>query len=254
MLNLLVDSMIDLFIDSMFNRDFKIIFRKQMVWTDEKDELLCREIFAVNVFVGTKRSTVAQGTKWEKVAENLNKLQEVYFKVDKRAVRDRYNNLSRDLRKKIKNEEKASGIETDMTNVEKALEDLIEREDAAESEQREVNDQKKQDRENAADMRNKAMESLGQTQKRKEAEDDESGGRKTKKKRASGNETVAYLREKNERLREMHKEELEMKRVQLEVESNKEERFMKMMLNQQQQQQKQMDLMLQPRTKLVETN
>ena len=210
MLNLLVDSMIDLFIDSMFNRDFKIIFRKQMVWTDEKDELLCREIFA-----GTKRSTVARGTKWEKVAENLNKLQEVYFKVDKRAVRDRYNNLSRDLRKKIKNEEKASGIETDMTNVEKALEDLIEREDAAESEQREVNDQKKQDRENAADMRNKAMESLGQTQKRKEAEDDESGGRKTKKKRASGNETVAYLREKNERLREMHKEELEMKRVQL---------------------------------------
>ena len=73
-----------------------------MVWTDEKDELLSREIFAVNVFVGTKRSTVAQGTKWEKVAENLNKLQEVYFKVDKRAVRDRYNNLSRDLRKKYR--------------------------------------------------------------------------------------------------------------------------------------------------------
>ena len=118
-----------------------------MVWTDENDELLCREIFAVNVFVGTKRSTVARGTKWEKVAENLKKIQEVQFKVDKRTVRDCYNNLSRDLRKKIKNEEKASGIETDMTNVEKALEDLIEREDTAESEQREVNDQKKQDRE-----------------------------------------------------------------------------------------------------------
>ena len=28
-----------------------------------------------------------------KVAENLNKLQDVYFQVDKRAVRDRYNNL-----------------------------------------------------------------------------------------------------------------------------------------------------------------
>ena len=54
----------------------------------------------VNVFCGTKRSTVARGAKWEKVAENLNKLQDVYFKVDKRAVRDRYNNLARDLRKK----------------------------------------------------------------------------------------------------------------------------------------------------------
>ena len=43
---------------------------------------------------------MARGAKWEKVAENLNKLQDVYFKVDKRAVRDRYNNLARDLRKK----------------------------------------------------------------------------------------------------------------------------------------------------------
>ena len=96
-----------------------------MIWNEEKDELLCREILVVNVFCGTKRSTVARGAKWEKVAENLNKLQDVYFKVDKRAVRDRYNNLARDLRKKIKNEEKASGIETEMTNLEKALEDLI---------------------------------------------------------------------------------------------------------------------------------
>ena len=138
-----------------------------MIWNEEKDELLCREILVANVFCGTKRSTVARGAKWEKVAENLNKLQDVYFKVDKRAVRDRYNNLARDLRKKIKNEEKASGIETDMTNLEKALEDLIEREDAAESEQRVVDDQKKQDRENATDMRKRAMESIGQTKKGK---------------------------------------------------------------------------------------
>ena len=167
-----------------------------MIWNEEKDELLCREILVVNVFCGTKRSTVARGAKWEKVAENLNKLQDVYFKVDKRAVRDRYNNLARDLRKKIKNEEKASGIETDMTNLEKALEDLIEREDAAESEQRVVDDQKKQDRENATDMRKRAMESIGQTKKRKESNDDENEGRKFKK-RSSGNATVAYLREKN---------------------------------------------------------
>lgn len=76
--------------------------------------------------------------------------------------------ITRELRKKIKNEEKASGIETDMTNLENALEDLIEREDAAESENRAVDGQRKQDRENAADMRNRAMESLGQTKKRKE--------------------------------------------------------------------------------------
>ena len=164
-----------------------------MIWNEEKDELLCREIFAVNVFSGTKRGTAARGAKWEKVAENLNKQQDVFFKVDKRAVRDRYNNLARELRKKIKNEEKASGIETEMTNLENALEDLIEREDAAESENRSVDDQKKQDRENAADMRNRAMESLGQTKKRKESDDSENEGRKLKK-RSNGNATVAYLR------------------------------------------------------------
>ena len=155
--------------------------------------------------------------------------------MDKRAVRDRYNNLSRELRKKIKNEEKASGIETEMTNLENALEDLIEREDAAESENRAVDDRKKQDRENAADMRNRAMESLGQTKKRKESDDIENEGRKLKK-RSNGNATVTYLREKNERLQEFRKEELEVKRMQLE----KEENFMKVMMSQQQQQQKQM--------------
>jgi len=39
----------------------------------------------------------------------------VYFKADKRAVRDRYNLLSKELRTKLKNEERESGIETDMT-------------------------------------------------------------------------------------------------------------------------------------------
>ena len=71
-----------------------------MIWNEEKDELLCREILAVNVFIGTKRSTVARGAKWEKVAENLNKQQDVFFKVDKRTLRDRYNKLARELRKK----------------------------------------------------------------------------------------------------------------------------------------------------------
>ena len=54
------------------------------------------------------------------------------------------------------------------------------------------------------------MESIGQTKKRKESHDDENEGRKFKK-RSSGNATVANLRKKNDHLREMHKEELEMK-------------------------------------------
>ena len=65
--------------------------------------------------------------------------------MDKRAVHDCYNILSRDLRKKNRDEARASGAETELTDLENALEDLIEREDAAETEQRAVEDKKKED-------------------------------------------------------------------------------------------------------------
>ena len=85
-----------------------IIFRKPMVWNTAHDEMLCREILVIDPFTGTRKSTVARGTKWEEVAENLKKkqLNIIYFKVDKRAVRDRYNLLSKELRKKLKREKK----------------------------------------------------------------------------------------------------------------------------------------------------
>ena len=131
--------------------------------------MLCREILVVDPLTGSKKGTVARGTKWEEVvAENLNKIQQVYFKVDKRTVRDRYNLLSKELRNKLKRESKESGIETDLTEVEMALEELNEKEDAAETEQRVVENQRKvkdiQDRENAESVRKKAMERPGQTQ------------------------------------------------------------------------------------------
>ena len=240
-----------------------------MVWSTAHDEMLCREILVIDPFTGTRKSTVARGTKWEEVAKNLNKIKQIYFKVDKRAVRDRYNLLAKELRKKLKREKKESGVETDMTEVEMALEELIEKEDAAETEQRVVDNQKKakdsQDRENAENIRKKAMERLGQTQKRK-ADENESEG-KRRKKRSSGSDTLSFLREKNEQAQEMQKEELELRKQQLEVESKKQDNFMQVMLNQQQQQQKQMqdfqammsiqakqqsDLMLALVTKLVE--
>lgn len=218
------------------------IFRKPMVWSALHDEMLCREILVVDPFTGTNKSTVARGTKWEEVAQNLNKIQEVYFKVYKRAVRDRYNLLSKELRTKLKTEERESGIETDMTEVEVALEELIEKEDAAETEQRVVDSQKKmkdsQDRENAENIRKKAMERLGQTQKR-QADEGESEGKK-RKRRSNGSDTLNFLREKNEQVQAIQKEEFDLRRQQLELESKKQDNFMQVMLHQQQQQQQQM--------------
>ena len=66
-----------------------------MLWSTVHNEVLCREILVVDPFTGMKKGTVARGTKWEEVAENVNKIQQVYFKVDKWAVRGRYNLLSK---------------------------------------------------------------------------------------------------------------------------------------------------------------
>ena len=57
-----------------------IIFRKPMAQCTVLDEMLCREILVVAPFTGTKKGTVARGCKWVEVVENLNKIQQVYFK------------------------------------------------------------------------------------------------------------------------------------------------------------------------------
>ena len=61
------------------------------------------------------------------------------------------------------------------------------------------------------------------------------------KKRRSGNNTMDYLKERNERLDELKKEELELKKQELKQEAEKNEAMMKLIGQQLQQQQKQME-------------
>ena len=81
----------------------------------------------VDPFTGTKKSPVARGKKREEGAENLNQIEAVYFTVDKRAVRDRYNllawleNWGANWKKRKK---KTGGIETGMSSIEVALEEF----------------------------------------------------------------------------------------------------------------------------------
>ena len=155
-------------------------------------------------------------------------------------MRDRYDHLDKILRKKLSDEKKESGIDPEMTDIEHALEELIEIENAAETDQALVNEQKNrkinQDRGNAEDIRKTAMEKLGQTKKRK-AED---GEERKWKRRSTGSETLNFLREKNVRVQEMRREEIELQRNQLELETRKQDNFMAVMVHQQQQQQSQM--------------
>ncbi|XP_068708488.1 uncharacterized protein [Montipora capricornis] len=218
---------------------------KMMFWTERHDTILCREILIHNPFQN-KKSSIQRGQVWKNIAERLVTVKEVRFKadLDQRAVRDRYNLLANKLRRKLKDEEKASGIETDMTELEAALEDLIEREDQSDAqykENQEQNIKKKEDREVAEDMRAKSIERLGETQKRK-GQDIQLSQMK-KKKRGSAGDAVVFLRERTEAMAAARKEEISMQLQQQESESKRHQEFLELMQQQQQQQHQQMHSM-----------
>lgn len=213
-----------------------------MVWTEDHDKLMCREILCVDPFTGTKKGTAQRGAKWKEIVDNLMSIQVPKFKVDARAIRDRYGLLSQKLRRKLKEEQGASGIETDMSETETALEEIIEKEDEAERFQESDNGQtrKKQeaDKLTAESMRKKAMERWAKTKKSKTEDEDGSECLK-KKRRSNGSDTLLFLQEKNQQMQEVKKEELQLRKKELELQEKKHVDFLKVMIDQQNQQMQQ---------------
>lgn len=57
--------------------------RVPMVWTEEHDKYLCREIITIDPF-DTKKGTVQRSAKWSEIASALSAITVMDFKVDKR--------------------------------------------------------------------------------------------------------------------------------------------------------------------------
>lgn len=210
-----------------------------MQWSDEHDTLLCREILAVDPFE-KKKGTTQRGEKWKTVADNLMAIAQPKFKVESRSVRDRYRLLCQKVKRKLEEEKKASGIETDMKEWETAIENLMEKEEEADSanaadSERKI-EAKQDDRQTAEGIRKRAMERLQKGTKNDNDENDE----RPKKRRSNGNDTLMYLREKNESLEKFKIQEIEMKQKEIALQEKKHDDFMRLMVNQQQLQVKQM--------------
>ena len=162
-----------------------------------------------------------------------------------------YNHLEKEQKRKIREEEKASGIAPEHSAFDDSMEDIIERFKARDEEdQRQVAANKEKadaDAAVAADMRKASMETFSQTKKRKGEQDVK------KRKRATGSDTVAFLREKAELDAELKREELkireqEMKDKKAEQDNlHAQQQAMSAMLHEsmQQQQQQQAQLMQQ---------
>lgn len=225
---------------------------RPMDWTNEHDLCLCQEILVLEPFK-VKKGSVARGQIWDNIAKNLNSLKVPKFKVNKRGVRERYTLLVDKFKDKMREEELGSGMETDLNEVEMAIEEIVEKETLAESETESNSTKKKADNAKATEMRNRAMENMSSTQKRnatsskqKDDDDDETED-KPKKTRRSGSDTIAYLREKNEMMQQMKMEELEIHKQRAETENKKQDEvrqqhadLMKVLMQQNKQQQDQM--------------
>lgn len=212
-----------------------------MEWKTECDLLLLQEIVVSEPYQ-YKASTRERGKIWEDITERLNATEAFGNRLGhKRAVRDRYALLAKKFKKRMAEEESASGISPEMSETDKLLDQIIERFEESDREACENSEQgeknKENDRKKAEEMRKRSMEKLGETKKRK-AED----GEVTPRKRASGSETLVYLREKAEKEFDLRKGELEVKKDEQSAQLQMFQFMQQQLQQQQQQQQQQMQL------------
>ena len=131
----------------------------------------------------------------ERIADNLNSLG--VFKIDARAVRQRYGVIKTYFEAKEKEEKRASGINPEVTSLDTSLQELIEREREC-AKNFEVEDKKaKLDQELARSIWKEAVETFAETRAIKLDENEEDTWSSARKKsRSYYSETHACLKDK----------------------------------------------------------
>ena len=194
--------------------------RHKMVWSTNHDVLLCREILITEPY-RYKAGTRERGQAWDKVAQALNSIEGVRFVVDQRAVRERYAKLERNYKRKMAAEERASGVNPELTELDEAVASIIERKEGAEEElaRREENNANLMDkeRETAESVRKRSMERLAETRER------ENQMSAKKKRRGNGEESIEFLKNKSKIEMEMRREEVEIRKKEHEATEKKAE-------------------------------
>ena len=205
-----------------------------MLWLETHDELLCREVILIQPYA-YRVSTRERGNAWSQISEVLNTIEQPKFYVSQRSVRERFALILTRFRAKNVAEQKASGIAVDPpTPTETLLEEIdtkiVEFDKSFQAKTDEINQKNEHEKKAINDIRMQALETLSETNKRKEEEGEDTKCSKRKRQRSSGSDTIAYLREKSAK-----DYELELKKL----EARKEEAKTQQQLLQQQQQSQQ---------------
>ena len=195
--------------------------RHKMVWSKSHVVLLCREILVTEPYrykVGTRE----RGQAWDKVGNALNAVEGLRFVVDQRGVRERYAKVERNCKRKMAAEERASGITPEKTEVDDAIESIMERKEGAEEESACRAESStmimKRERETAESVRKRSMERLAETRERENQK-----SAKKKKSNGNGEEPMGFMKEKWRMEVELRKEELEIRKKEYQAKERKAE-------------------------------
>ena len=139
--------------------------------------LFLREVLVSDLF-NYRNGSVERAQVWDNIADRLNGLEFPKFQVNQRYLRDKLNKLLKWLQKKDREELSSSGIDPELNKKSELLEEIVEKMESTVPINRRKDDQ---DRHAATEVRNLAMETLGNTQKRKSKNTGVSSKEKKKK-------------------------------------------------------------------------
>ena len=180
-----------------------------MKWTRKHDCIFVRELSLFEPWKHRK-GTPERVEVWERIAESLEQVEDPKFKTDKRSVRDRFNKLIKDHKKKDRDEERASGISPEQDEVDNALDNIVPIVEEAEKEQEQLNDAKlkkhEEEQGKAIEMRRRSLETFAETKTRNGEEPPK------KRNRSTGSDTFKYLKEKAEMDNDFKKQEIEWRK------------------------------------------
>lgn len=188
-----------------------------MKWTEEHETLMLRELMLVQPWQHRKGS-VERGEDLENLAKSLNNIKEPKFRVSQRSVRDHYILLEKRFRRKNREEERASGISPEESELDELLQEIVEMFDESDKVVEEKKKKAEEETTKIEEMRKRSLETFKESAKRSTEESQQAlGNAPDKRRRASGSDTMSYLKQKAESDERLKREKVDVKKKELDL-------------------------------------
>ncbi|XP_046855416.1 vicilin-like seed storage protein At2g18540 [Xenia sp. Carnegie-2017] len=158
------------------------------------------------------------------------------MKTSQRSVRERFEKIVKEFKQKESMEERASGIDVEYTERDRAMVDILERMNECEMTPEMKKEKENKEKESAEEMRRKAIEKFGETRRRRNEEKEELASPERKRRRNYDvmelmKTSIETKKKEKEQERELREKELNLMETQL----KQQEELIKSMVTQQQQ-------------------